>query len=257
MGDNDMDKVSLTVPKSRHSRYCGCWAIVATVLCIAGWAMADAPPATQPSTQAAATGISIAVVDVDRVAREVGWMSRMESNLVSYQKLLQMDMKKASDDYTKQINGIVQPMRPAGLDPKANFTLTPAEDKEVIPYITAQRQMLQALTQKAEQQFASYRLQWVKEYREALAPVVRTVAQDKKIVIVFQRGENILYVDDRAIDITDAVVAATEADPPLLRQVPREHLAYPPKLEIGATAPTSAPAVAPTQPTQSIPGAQP
>jgi Skp family chaperone for outer membrane proteins len=189
-----------------------------------------------------------AVVDVDKVARDLGWMTKMEANLKAYQGQLQDDVKKAADTYNQQINNIAQSMKPRDLGPNDKYQLNPAQSQEVTQYLMVERQTIQALAQKADQAFGLYRAKWVKQYRDSLAPVVRQVAQDKKISIVVQQGDTVLFAD-RAVDITDAVVDAAKSKPPALTEIEMEHLGFPPKLEIEKTAQQATTQSSTTQPT--------
>jgi Skp family chaperone for outer membrane proteins len=171
-----------------------------------------------------------AVVDVDKVAHDLGWMTKMEANLKQYQTQLNGDLQQAESFYNKQINDIVTPMRPVGMAKDEKYTLTTAQNQEVMPYLMSERQILQNLKQQAEQKFANYRVKWVRQYRDALSPVVRQVAQDKKFSVVIQQGENVLFYD-HAVDLTDAVVDGAKSKPPVLTEVEMEHLEIPSKLE--------------------------
>jgi Skp family chaperone for outer membrane proteins len=193
-----------------------------------------------------------AVVNMDKVATDLGWMTKMESNLNAYKEQLQKDAKQFQDTYNQQINNIAQTKRPRDLDPKANYTLSPSDSQEIQQYLMVERQTLQQISQEAEQAFNVYRAKWIKQYRDALSPVVRQVASDKKATVVIQAGDNVLYTD-RSVDLTDAVVDAAKSKPPTLTEIEMTHLQGPSALQIDQRA-VSQPAAtqpAPTQPAKS------
>jgi Skp family chaperone for outer membrane proteins len=230
------------------------WAVVVggSISMLTGAALTGCNKDDHTSSTAHSDGtIPTAVVDVDKVARDMGWMTRLEANLKAYQELLQKDANEADGTYRNQLKALIAPMRPPGSSPDADIQLNPTQYQEIAPYLQNRQQILQQAQQKSEQIFANYRLKWVKQYREALAPVVRQVAQDKKISVVIQQGDNVLYVD-HAVDVTDAVVDAAKSKPPALTEIEMEHLKYPSQLEKPPANPAASQPVGPaTQPAKS------
>ena len=207
------------------------WAVAlgGTLLAVAG------PMGCKPDTGTMGGGShdsgATAVVNVDKVATDMGWMTSMEKNLTLYKEQLQKDAKTFQDTYNQQINNIAQSKRPRDLDPKASYTLSPADSQEIQQYLLVERQTLQQIAQEADQYFNNYRVKWITQYRNALSPVVRQVATDKKAAVVIQMGDNVLYTD-RSVDLTDAVVDAAKSKPPTLTEIEMTHLQGPSALQI-------------------------
>ena len=84
------------------------WAVAlgGTLFAVAG------PMGCKPDTSTAGggshsdSGGGTAVVNVDKVATDMGWMTKLESNLQAYKEQLQKDAKQFQDTYNQQINNI-------------------------------------------------------------------------------------------------------------------------------------------------------
>lgn len=187
-----------------------------------------------------------AVVDLDRVARDLGWMTKMQANLETYRGQLQADLKRFEGLYQADITAKIKDMLPPGVKENEKVTLTPVQSQNLSNLVMAGRQQIAGLSQRADQQFNAYRINWIKQYREALSPIIRQVAEEKKMNIVIMQGENVLF-SDRSVDLTDAVVDAARGKPPALTDVPMTKLDGPPTIDTRAI--PQAPETQPTQPT--------
>ena len=83
----------------------------------------------------------------------------------------------------------------------------------------------------ANQRFQAYRAEWVQQYREAISPVVREIAGQRKMSIIVNKTDPILYFDG-AVDVTNAVVDAARAKPPALHPVAVPTLGVPSNLQM-------------------------
>jgi Skp family chaperone for outer membrane proteins len=193
-----------------------------------------------------------ATVDIDKVARDLNWMAKLQTNLETYRAQLQSDLANFQKRYESEVQQHVKDMVPPGTPEGGKYTLSQTQSQELTNYIVQARQQVQQLQQLAEQQFASYRAQWIGQYRDALSPIVRQVAQDKRMNVVLLKNESVMFAD-RAVDITDAVVDAARAKPPALTEVPMSHLSGPPDIRLNqpptlSTQPSSRPAPPTSQP---------
>lgn len=197
------------------------------------------------------TGAATAVVDLDKVARDLGWLTKLQTNLDTYQNQLKNDLTQFQQRYEAQVQQHVKDMIPPGTKEGDKYTLSQTQSQELTNYIVAARQQVQQLGQEANQLYNAYRVQWARQYRDALSPIVRQVAQDKRMNVVLVQNENLMYAD-RTVDLTDSVVDAARKQPPSLTEVPMQRLQGPPDIRLNQTPGVS------TQPsTQPSPTSQP
>jgi Skp family chaperone for outer membrane proteins len=178
----------------------------------------------------------IAVIDLDRAARELGWMDDMRKEMEQCGNQLQADMKKFSGIYNDQLKSIAHS---EGVDLSRGPTTAPAD---LTRDSVAARQQMAQLHQKADQLYAEYRVRLVARYRDALAPTIRQVAHDKKVSLVLVRNDNVLLADPE-IDITGAVIEVARTNRPAVAAVPLPRLEGPAELTLPApaTGPTTKP----------------
>lgn len=188
-----------------------------------------------------------ATVDIDKVARDLNWMAKLQTNLETYVIQLRKDLADFQQRYEAQVQQHVKDMVPPGTPEGGKYTLSQTQSQELTNYIVQARQQVQQLQQQAEQQLANYKGQWIRQYRDALSPIVRQVAQDKRMNVVLVQNDAVMFAD-RSVDITDAVVDAARAKPPALTEVPMTHLSGPPDIRLNqpptlsATQPSTRPA---------------
>jgi Skp family chaperone for outer membrane proteins len=201
-------------------------------------------PSNRPSSAAdnSANGYQppcIGIVDLDRVATDLGWMSGMKNNLAALQGQLNDQLAQIRGDFQKEIQ---EKMEQSGVRPGKK--LSPEQQHALQELLIAAQREMSQVQSNANQQFQDYRLRWVKQYRDAIGPIVRDVATEHRIVAVFENSDQLLY-HATAIDLTDEVSDAARAHPPMLSPVPVPTLA----------APESLPPVAATQPAPTPPAA--
>jgi Skp family chaperone for outer membrane proteins len=184
----------------------------------------------------------IAVYDIDKVAADLGWTNDMDSNLKSLAAKFKADFDRSQAAYQDQINK--QKLEWA---PKDSDKLTADQAQILANMKNAAQQVLQQLNQNGMQQLNSYRTQWVQQYRQALRPTLAQVAEDKKLWVILEKNEAVAYNLPSA-DISDALVDATRAHPPLIQPVPVPTLPNAPqmKVELPTTVPSTRPTTAPT-----------
>lgn len=191
--------------------------------------------------------MKIAVVDLDKMATDLGWMHDMQENLQGLQKQMQTDLQHDQEMYQAELQS-----KKMEFAPSSDSKLTAQQQQILQGMKQVAEQVLNQLQQAASQRFNEYRQQCIAQYRDAVRPLVRQVAEDKHMWIVVEKGANVLY-SDPATDITDAVVDAARAHPPTLQAVPLPTLPGPPTIQVNtATQPTSRattePATAPAAP---------
>jgi Skp family chaperone for outer membrane proteins len=192
-----------------------------------------------------------AVVDLQKVFRELGWLTKLQANSETYQTQLKADFGQFQKRYNDQLQAHLKDMVPPGVHEGEKYTLTQTQSQELANWVYAERQQEQGLGTQAQQVFNAYQQQWIRQYRDALSPIVREVAQDKRMNVVIAQTDQLLYTD-RTVDLTDAVVDAARKQPPTLTEVPMQHLQGAPDIR-----PQQAPPPLTQPSTQPAPATQP
>jgi Skp family chaperone for outer membrane proteins len=194
------------------------------------------------AADAAAKGQELGVVDLDRVATDLGWIKEMETNLKTLEQQFKNELQARQDQYGAEVQS--QFKRYA---PKEGDKLNPQQEQDLNQMVLVRRQVLGQLQQAAAQQFQAYKGEWIRRYREALQPVVRDVASAKKVRVVFTKTDTVMYVDTPA-DMTSAVTDSARARPPVLASVPVPQLPAVPELPAPGTSAATQPATGATAP---------
>ena len=206
----------------------------------------------RPTSSSHSDSTATAVVDLDKVASDLNWMNKLQTNLDTYKNQLKADVVKYAGVYDEEIKTRLQGMVPKDTKENDKVTLSPVQSQQLTQYIVAGRQQVQQLAQYGDQLYNVYRAKWIKQYREALAPIVRQVAQEKKINIVLVTSDNVMFAD-RSVDVTDAVVDAARAKPPQLTEVPMTRLEGPNSINISASGAAQGAGTQPTTQPESHP----
>jgi Skp family chaperone for outer membrane proteins len=223
-------------------------AISATLLFVRLAHADDEKPAatTQPNGTASDTAYTrIGFYDIDRVAHDMGWATDMKLNLEGLQKEFQSELKQSQKMYSQQIVDQKHHWAPDEAD-----KLTPEQQDALLKMNAFANQVLSSLTQKGSQELLNYRQQWIVQYRRALRPILKQVAEEKKLAVIFEINDTVQYLQPSS-DITDTIIDAARAQPPVVTPVPMPTLpaAAPMELKWPSTQPTSQPAgTEPTRP---------
>ena len=184
---------------------------------------------------------SVGVVDYSKVLRDMSWASKLDTDLKSYHDELFKELKAFDQHYTQQITDL---QKSIGKD------ATPAQQQQFSQTVIAARQTLAQLQQQANEKYGAYQGEWIRRYKDALAPIVRQVAQKGNYKVVLGLSDAIVFLDP-AVDLTNGVVDATKAQTPTIVEVPQGHLEGPntvgPNMSVPTTGPSTKPAAA-TQP---------
>lgn len=160
----------------------------------------------------------VAVVDLDKVATELGWYKDLDTNLKTIELQFKNDLQARGDRYGAEVQAKVKQYAP-----KEGDKLTPQQEQELNQMAGVRQQVMAQLQQAAQQQYAVYRGEWLKRYREALQPVVRDVATAKKARLVMVKSDALAFVDD-AVDLTGPVTESARAHRPQVAPVPLPQL---------------------------------
>jgi Skp family chaperone for outer membrane proteins len=209
----------------------------------------SAQAAPEKSEAGSGSAAAIGVVDVNKVVNDLGWANELNSNLTNLQNQLTTELRNVTATYESQLQ---QKKKELGLKETDSLQdigkkITPQQQQELVVMFNTGRQLLVQLQQAAGQQFENYRQQWFQQWREALNPIVKQVAQDKKLTVVFSTPGPILYTDPAA-DVTAAVIDAAKMHPPTFKPVQLPQIKVPLSIDpaAAATQPTTQPVTQPS-----------
>jgi Skp family chaperone for outer membrane proteins len=162
---------------------------------------------------------TVAVIDLDRVAQQLGQDRQITQSLQLHQGSLQKQLEELAAAYDQQL-AKQREKAEAGGEAERDVTLA------------SWQQQAQATLGKARQDFegklASHRTQLVQQFREQVKPFARDAARRRGLSIIVTRNESVVFDFVDAVDITDDVVQAIrgpeearplmEATPPRIAQ---------------------------------------
>jgi len=181
------------------------------------------------SADAGGSNPRVGVVDLDKVATDLGWMNDMKGSLDELHKEFATELDHAKQQYIAQIQSEKLQLAPHDSD-----KLTPEQQQIIQGMQQVAQQLLDKLQQAAVNLDSNYRQQSILQYRQALSPIVQQVAEDKRLWYISERNASVLYYDPDA-DVTDSVIDAARAHPPILTSVPLPQLPAPPTITVNLT----------------------
>lgn len=141
----------------------------------------------------------VAVVDVDRVFRDVGMVQKIEKdrqNLPAYvqgTRLLQA--------YNVRVNSLKQKLEQAK---------TQADKDKIQAQLKTAAEQFQTSVGPIQAELQTYEAKVLGSFRRRLQPSVARVAQKRHVDIIMYAGPNLLYVRGK-VDVTDDVIAESKA----------------------------------------------
>lgn len=146
----------------------------------------------------------VAIVDLDRVVKELGRDTQMAGELIGQQNTFQKQLAAVQ-------NGIVDKLTKM----KDELGTEPAPEKLQEFNKTKQQLQLQynGLHQQAITKIGLRREQLVGEFRDEARPVAEQIAKSIGATTVMTRTDSVLTIVDDAIDITDQVIEQMKANP--------------------------------------------
>lgn len=201
----------------------------------------------------------VGTIDTQKLAADLGWDREMNENIKKIFGQMESELQQLKNLYDSTIQQKKKEMGITGTETGDELSkkLTQAQQRELMELINGGNQKLSQVQQYAKQQLEKYRNDWLNQYGSAIRPIVKQIAQQKKLSVVINIQQIPLMYSDPSVDITDAVFDAAKASPPKLYPVD------PPKMisELFARAPatqsTTAPSVAPSIAPAVVPAVQP
>ncbi|MEQ8210779.1 MAG: OmpH family outer membrane protein [Lacipirellulaceae bacterium] len=151
------------------------------------------PQKTTPSTG------SVAVIDLDRVAQQLGQDKRITQTLTASQTNLQQQLTKLAQNYQQQITQKKQAAEGATTGDNA------------IQLASFQREASAKLNEARQQvtrDLASQRSQLIASFRQQIKPYAREAARARGLSVIVTNNDSVIYDYVASVDITDDVVKA-------------------------------------------------
>lgn len=184
-----------------ESRLAGKVAVAAPAVfvlaCLVGCGQQVAPPAP-------ARGV--AVIDLDAVAAELGRDKQIAHAVQQRQKALNDRLVQLANGYVSQL----EQHREASKEEEANKV-------QLAQYQEKANKSLGQARRQAEQDLSAHRLRLVQQFRSAVRPVARKIAEEKGYSLIITMQDGLLLDYEPDADITGEVAAALKAS-----QTPRE-----------------------------------
>jgi Skp family chaperone for outer membrane proteins len=141
----------------------------------------------------------VAVLDVDRVFKEMGMPQKIEKDR------LKLDAYVRGTSLLQAYN-----TRMGTLKEKMDAAKTQAEKDRIQAQVKASSEQFQQTVAPIQSSLQSYEAAVVATFRRRLQPFVAKVAQKRRADVVMFAGPNLLYVRGKA-DVTDDVIAACKS----------------------------------------------
>lgn len=211
-----------------------------------------------PKVESESTG-RVGTIDTQKLAADLGWDREMNENIKKISGQMEGEFLQLRNHYDSTLEQKKKDMGITGTETGDELSkkLTQPQQRELMELVNGARQKLSQVQQYANQQVDKYRTDWLNQYGSAIRPIVRQIAQQKKLSVVINIQQIPLMYSDPGVDITDAVSDAARANPPKLIPVdpPKmiSDLFAKPSATQSTTAPAAAPSVAPVAPPKTAP----
>lgn len=154
--------------------------------------------------QAGGGGGGIVVVDLDEVARKVGYTDVLNRNLEKYRDQLVQRLRAGATNLQDQVD---QKREEFGDEP------TEEQQTQLAQMALRARQMLNQAQNQAQRMVNQRRNELLVEFRRNVEPIVQKVARNQGASVAFTLNPTVAW-HDAGIDVTAEVVEAYKADPP-------------------------------------------
>lgn len=156
--------------------------------------------AEKAPTAEAATGQSpvgtVAVIDLDRLARELGIDRQMAQAIKQREQSLNQKLAVVKASFDEQIELKA-----------AEFGEQPTREQEstVADYQRQAHQQLNEYRSQAQSDLNQYQQQVIVRFRREVRPVAQQVAAERGLSMVVTRNDSVVFSYQESVDITDAV----------------------------------------------------
>ncbi len=138
----------------------------------------------------------VAVLDLDKVAKAIGWDEMLNNQLQSRGSVLEGKINQKKEHFEKLIE---KSRGELGENP------TEEQQQDFMRFQLRANRQLQTDVQSGQQQLVEYRRSMVSMFRDELQPVAAELAEDRELNVVLLNAEPVFYVAEK-VDITDALI---------------------------------------------------
>lgn len=159
-------------------------------------------PQQQSAGQSSSKGTtgSVAVIDLDLVAQELGQDKRISQTLTARQANLQLQLKQLAQGYQQQIT---QQQQTKAASPEGAVQLASFQREANAKLNEARQQVTRDL--------ATQRSQLIANFRASIKPYAREAARARGLTVIVTNNDSVIYDYVASVDITDDVVKAIAA----------------------------------------------
>lgn len=161
--------------------------------------------ASSPSQPAATTPTSgVAVIDLDEVARGLGSDKQIVSSIEQRKEALNTKLADLAKAYMAEFQ-----------KHKDALEATPDQSDNSVQLASYQQQVNKGLSTaraQAEQNLSQHRSKLIAQFREAVQPAARRVANQRGMNVILTKQDSLLYAYEPQADITGEVVELLRAN---------------------------------------------
>ncbi len=145
---------------------------------------------------------SVAILDLDAVAKRLGRDLEMADSLQQRESVLNQQLAVVQTSFQNELN-----------EKQSEFGVELADDEtqELLGLRRTANLKLNSVRQKAQGNLARYRRSIVNQFREEAKPIARQIAEEKGVKIVLTKNDFVVFSFDSVIDITEEVIARMTA----------------------------------------------
>ena len=158
---------------------------------------------TAPPTAAAKPSAGIAIIDLDEVARQLGSDKKIVNAIKQRESALNTKLVELAQNYTSEFKKQKEAIEAQAQNQEGEVQLATYKQQVNQNFKTARAQ--------AQQNLSQHRQKLIGQFREAVRPTARKVAQQRGLSVIVTQQDSLLYDFDPECDITDDVVKALRA----------------------------------------------
>lgn len=157
----------------------------------------------------------IAVLDLDAVAKAIGWDEQLNEALQARGQALDEKLGQKKSQFEKLLD-----------DRREKLGESPSEDdqRKLVEFQVRANRQLQSDLQNSQQQMVQYRAELVTGFRDKLRPLAGAIAKKKGMSIVVLKTDPVFFHAEEA-DITNELIARVNSNASLKKSLDVSELA--------------------------------
>ncbi len=152
-------------------------------------------------SQAPTADAGIAIIDLDEIARQLGSDKQIVSAIKQRQAALNTKLTELAQSYSDELN-------------KQKEAIEAKSQDSAVQLASYQQQVNQSFSTakaQAQQNLSQHRSQLVQQFKDAVRPAARRVAERRGFNVIVTKQDSLLYEYDADHDITDEVIQVLRA----------------------------------------------